>query len=284
MMPPAFDYARPASLQEALVLLAANEDAKVLAGGHSLIPMMKMRLAAPSLLVDIQALPDLVGVNYADGRFRIGALTTHAALAASEVLHHHARVLWDAANAIGDAQVRNRGTIGGALAHGDPACDFSAAVLALDATFTLVGGNGARTVPAAAFFRGVFDTALEGAEVLTEIGFEGAARSAYAKYPHPASHYPLVGVASVLEVHEGRIASARVAVTGVSDYAFRAGAVEKALAGVDPRDEAAVRAACAGTAAGVEVRADIEASSGYRSAMTDVYAARAVKAAAGAAG
>jgi carbon-monoxide dehydrogenase medium subunit len=279
MIPSAFDYTRPASLKEAVAILNGNEDAKILAGGHSLIPMMKMRLAAPSLLVDIQAIPELTGVHYVNGHFTVGALTTHATLAASEVLHRHARVLWDAANAIGDPMVRNRGTIGGALAHGDPACDFSAAAHALDASVTLFGKNGARKVPIASFLHGMFDTALERDEVLTEIAFEGTAHSAYTKYPHPASHYPLIGVAVKLDVRDHRIGAARVAVTGVSDTAFRAGAVEKALAGVDPSDDAAVKAACAGATAGVDVRSDIQASAGYRAAMVDVYAARAVKAA-----
>ncbi|MGP6157603.1 MAG: FAD binding domain-containing protein [Vulcanimicrobiaceae bacterium] len=280
MMPAAFEYTRPASLQEAVAILAGNADAKLLAGGHSLIPMMKMRLAAPSLLVDIQAIPELSGVHYVNGHFTLGALTTHASLAASEVLHRHARVLWDAANALGDPQVRNRGTIGGALAHGDPACDFSAAAHALDATLTLFGKNGTRSVPIANFLHGMFDTALARDEVLTEIAFEGTAHSAYTKFAHPASHYPLVGVAVKLDVHDRRVKSARVAVTGVADTAFRADAVEKALEGVDPGDEAAVKAACAGVTAGVDVRSDIQASAAYRAAMADVYAARAVKAAA----
>jgi carbon-monoxide dehydrogenase medium subunit len=172
--------------------------------------------------------------------------------------------------------VRNRGTIGGASAHGDPSADYPAALLALDATLTLAGKGGERRVPARDFFRGMFETALGHGEVVTAIAFEAAPHSAYVKYHHPASHYAVVGAAAALTMNGSAIASARIALTGVGDAAFRAAGVERALAGVVPTNAAALEVACAGSAAGTEARADTFASAAYRSAMADVFVARAV--------
>jgi carbon-monoxide dehydrogenase medium subunit len=281
MIPAAFDYVRAASVDEAIRLLQEHgEEAKLLAGGHSLIPMMKLRLAAPAMLIDIAGIPQLGAIALAGRRVTIGALTTHAALAASEELRQDAPALWDAANQLGDPQVRNRGTIGGACAHGDPAADYPAVLQALDATFTLAGPDGQRDVPAAEFFRGMFDTALGSAEVLTRIAFDAAPKSAYVKYHHPASHYAVVGAAVVLELDGLRIRTARVALTGIGDAAFRAQAAEAALAGVDVRDAAALKASCAALAAGVEARSDTFASAAYRAAMADVFVHRAIERAA----
>jgi carbon-monoxide dehydrogenase medium subunit len=281
MIPSKFDYAKPASLAEAFALLGQhNGDAKILAGGHSLIPMMKLRLAEPAFLIDLAGIADLSGISFDGKRFTIGAMTKHAAIAANADLKAHAPVLWDAANVLGDPQVRNRGTIGGALANGDPACDYAAVAFALDATFTIAGKDGTREESAGGFMTGMFETALAPHEVLVSISFDAAPHSAYAKYHHPASHYAIVGAAAVLTLAGGKIADARIGITGVGDHAYRAGAVEKALAGIDPSDAAALKAAVAGSAAGQDVRHDTQASSEYRAAMSDAYARRAIAAAA----
>ena len=277
MIASAFEYCRPQTLTEALHLLRFHgDDAKLLAGGHSLIPMMKLRLAQPGVLIDIGSLPGLSGIAMRDGRVTIGALTTHAALAASDELRRHGPALWDAANELGDPQVRNRGTAGGACAHGDPAADYPAVMLALEATFTLTGGDGERRVEARDFFLGMFETALAPNEILTAISFEPQPHSAYCKLEHPASHYALVGAAASVVLSGGRIASARVALSGAGDLAFRASEVEIGLSNADPHDPDAIAAACAAAAAGADVRSDVAASAEYRTAMADVYAARAV--------
>jgi carbon-monoxide dehydrogenase medium subunit len=276
----AFEYYRPASLDEALRLLGGRDDAKILAGGHSLIPMMKLRLAEPAALVDIAAIPDLGRIDFDGKRFRIGALVTHATLAANRDLEKNAPALWDAANHIGDPQVRNRGTIGGSASHGDPSADYPSVLLALGATLSLAGKSGSRDVGADAFFRGMFDTALAPGEILTTVSFDAAPASAYAKYQHPASGYAMVGVAANLRLNGGTVGEARIAVTGVGDSAFRAGNVEKALAGARAGDADAIKKACSNAASGVDARSDSQASGTYRAAMADVYAARAVSAAA----
>jgi aerobic carbon-monoxide dehydrogenase medium subunit len=280
MIATAFEYRRPRSLDEAVRLLGENPDGKLLAGGHSLIPMMKLRLAQPSVLIDIARLPDMSGIRKTAEqgriRFTIGALTKHAEIAASEELRAHAPVLWEAANALGDPQVRNRGTIGGACAHGDPSADFPAVMLALDARFTLVGPGGKRELSADEFFRGMFETALEPNEVVTAVSFDASPRSAYEKLPHPASHYALVGVAACLDYSGGKITGARIAITGVGDSAFRAKGVETSLTGKATSDTKALRDACTAVARGVDVRSEIEASAAYRGAMADVYTERAV--------
>ena len=277
MISAAFDYVRATSVDDAIRLLGEHgEEAKLLAGGHSLIPMMKLRLATPPVLIDIGGIPQLDGIAVRGDRITIGALTKHAALAASDELRRRAPALWDAANDLGDPQVRNRGTIGGASAHGDPSADYPAVLQALEATFTLSGKGGTRELRAAEFFRGMFDTALGAQEILTQIAFDAAPNSAYVKYHHPASHYAVVGVAAVLRLNGGRIGNARLAITGIGDAAFRAAGVERALAGLDPQDAEAVRAACADAARGVTARSDVFASATYRAAMASVYAARSV--------
>jgi carbon-monoxide dehydrogenase medium subunit len=277
MIPAAFDYVRANSVNEAIALLEQHGDeAKLLAGGHSLIPMMKLRLAAPATLIDITGIPALDSIEVDGNRVTIGALTKHAALAASKELEKRAPALWDAANQLGDPQVRNRGTIGGASAHGDPSADYPAVLQALDATFTIVGKGGERTLSAGEFFQGMFATALEVNEVLTSIAFDAAPRSAYIKYHHPASHYAVVGAAVALTMDGGTIGTARVAITGVGDAAYRASGVEAALEGVKASDVDAVRAACAGAASGHDARSDVHASGAYRAAMADVFTARAV--------
>jgi carbon-monoxide dehydrogenase medium subunit len=277
MIPATFGYHRATSVDDAIRLLGEHgDDAKLLAGGHSLIPMMKLRLSTPSVLIDIGGIPQLDAIDASGGRITIGALAKHAALAASDALKKSAPALWDAANDLGDPQVRNRGTIGGASAHGDPAADYPAVLQALDATFTLTGKNGTRELIASDFFQGMFETALGTNEVLTKIAFDAAPNSAYVKFHHPASHYAVVGVAAVLMMSGGTIESARIAVTGIGDSAFRASGVESALKGVKPSDADALKAACTGVAASVTARSDTFASASYRTAMADVYAARAI--------
>lgn len=280
MIPVAFSYVRAHDVPDALRLLEEHgDDAKLLAGGHSLIPMMKLRLAAPGVIIDIGGITGLSGISHDGKRVALGALTTHAALAASHELAEHAPVLSQAANELGDPQVRNRGTVGGACAHGDPAADYPAVMLALDATFTLAGDRGSRDIGADAFFIGMFETALAPREVLTSIAFAAAPHSAYAKFHHPASGYAVVGAAVNLTLAGDRIAAARVAFTGVGDAAFRAPGVESALSGVAIADSAQLDAACRGAAAGVEARSDAFASGEYRAAMADVFVRRAIEAA-----
>ena len=277
MIPVAFSYVRARDVADALRLLGEHGDeAKLLAGGHSLIPMMKLRLATPGVIVDIGAIPGLARIAHDGKRIAIGALTTHAALAESRELREHAPALSQAANELGDPQVRNRGTAGGACAHGDPSADYPAVMLALDATFSLTGASGTREVDADAFFVGMFETALDPREVLTSIAFAAAPHSAYAKFHHPASGYAVVGAAVNLTVAAGRIAAARVAFTGVGDAPFRAHGVEAALAGVKTGDTAALDAACRDAAAGIDARGDTFASGEYRSAMADVFVRRAL--------
>jgi carbon-monoxide dehydrogenase medium subunit len=280
MIPIAFSYVRARDVPDALRLLVEHgDDAKLLAGGHSLIPMMKLRLATPSALIDIGTIPGLAGITHTGGRFALGALTTHAALAASAELRFHAAVLEQAANELGDPQVRNRGTVGGACAHGDPSADYPAVMLALDATFTLTGANGSRDVGADDFFVGMFETALDPHELLTSIAFADAPHSAYTKFHHPASGYAVVGAAVNLTLAGDRIVRARVACSGTGDSAYRAFGVEAALAGVAVADTAALDAACVGAAAGIDARGDNFATAEYRAALADVYVRRAVAAA-----
>jgi carbon-monoxide dehydrogenase medium subunit len=281
MIPSAFDYVRASSVDEAIKLLGERgEDAKILAGGMSLIPMMKLRFAAPQTLIDIRKIPSLQGIAVSGERVTIGALTNHAAIAADTGLRKAAPVLWDAANVLGDPQVRNLGTIGGSLSHADPAADYPAVMLALEAEFTVAGPAGARKIKAADFFTGMFETGLSEREILTSVSFNAAPVSAYVKFHHPASHYAVVGAAAVLELDAGKIENARVALTGLYETAFRAPAVERALTGVQAGDEAAVEKATAGAAGEGEARGDTFASGKYRKAMAAVYAARAVQRAA----
>ena len=281
MIPAAFEYVRVSSVEEALRLLdQGGDDVKLLAGGHSLLPMMKLRFASPTKLIDIAGIPHLAEIAIAGKRISIGALATHASLAADTRLEASAPALWDAANGLGDAQVRNRGTIGGSAAHADAAADYPAVLLALDAAFTIAGLEGTTQLPASEFFLGMFETALDHNEVLTGLSFDAAPHSAYAKYHHPASHYAVVGAAAVLEMKGDAIVSARVAITGLGDRAFRVPAVERALSGLKPADAAALSAACSGAGRGVEARSDTFASAAYRTAMADVYVERAVRSAA----
>jgi aerobic carbon-monoxide dehydrogenase medium subunit len=279
MIPVAFDYRRPTSVEEAVQILSEHAgEARALAGGHSLIPLMKLRLSAPGVLVDIGRL-GLSGIE--DGNpIRVGATTTHAELAASAALASNAPVLSEAAAQIGDPQVRHRGTIGGSLAHADPAGDLPAAVVALDAEIVITGTSGERAVRAGDFFQDLFTVDLAEDELITAVRFAPAPASAYAKLPQRASHYALVGIAAALDVSGGTCQSARIAVTGIGSHSQRVPAVEEALAGRS-LDDGTIAEAAELIADGIrDVNEDIHASADYRREMAKIFARRAIAAAA----
>jgi carbon-monoxide dehydrogenase medium subunit len=278
MIPTPFDYRRAATLDEAVAqLAAANGSAKLIAGGHSLVPLMKLRLAEPRMLIDIGHIPDLSGIREKDGWIEIGAGTVHHDVAVSAVLKHACPLIAEAAASIGDQQVRNRGTIGGSLAHADPSADYPAVMLALDADVHIVGPRGSRTVKAAAFFRDLFTVDLAADEILVAVRFSPARVSGYCKLVQRASHFAIVGVGAVLEVSGGKVITARIGVTGAGATATRLTKVEAALVGQTASSELI---AAATKNAGADVRtvnADIHASEDYRRAMISVFARRALE-------
>ena len=280
MIPAEFDYVAPRSLEEALRRLAAEPGAKLLAGGMSLIPAMKHRLAQPPLLVDLARIPGLAGVAADRGALRIGALVTHGALLAADAARA-LPVLAEAAAVIGDVQVRSRGTFGGSLVHADPAGDWPAVFLALGGEAKLASPKGERTVRAEDFFVSMLTSALREDEVLTEVALPlaGARRgSAYRKLRQLASGFALVGVAAVVDLDaRGRIERAALGVTGVNAVPFRARSVEARLAGGATSPEA-LREACARVDE-ADPMDDLHASADYRSHLLPVLAARALAAA-----
>lgn len=284
MIPAPFDYVAPATLDEALSLLAERQDdAKILAGGHSLIPAMKLRLAQPAMLVDIGRIRDLSYITEGDGQIRVGAMTTHYQLESSERLREICPLLPECAAAIGDVQVRNKGTIGGSLAHADPAADWPAAVIALRAEMVVTSARGERTVPADDFFVDMLTTALLPDEILREIRVPlppHGTGQAYTKVPHPASGFAVVGVAVTLaRGADGNCQGAGVGVTGAAAKAYRAAGVEDALNN-HALDGQAIAAAAAHAADGVDANSDLYASADYRRHLAVVYTRRAVEAAA----
>ena len=283
-----FDYHRARSLADAQRLLAATPGAKLLAGGHSLVPLLKLRLAAPLAVIDIGRIPELRGISREGDIIRIGALTTHAELASSAELRTSAAALADAAANVGDPAVRNRGTIGGNVAHADPASDLPTVLVALGASFVAVGPKGERRVPADRFFTGIMSTALAEDEILSAVLVPASVRgqgSAYVKFSHPASRYAVIGAAALVTVMDGTCSDARVALGGLLPHARRMPAVEKALTGIRT-DEAAVATASTQVRADLkdDVIGDIYASAEYRTAMAPVYVKRAVAAAVARAG
>jgi carbon-monoxide dehydrogenase medium subunit len=278
MIPNAFDYQRAGSLDEALSLVG-TPGTKVIAGGMSLLPLMKLRLASPERLVDIGRLNELKGVRQLpDGRMAIGALTTYRELADSPVNAYG--LFRDALPDIGDVQVRNRGTVGGAIAHSDPASDLPAVLLALDGEIVARSRRGERAIPADGFFRGAFETALDDDEIVTEVRIlapRDDAGSAFVSLMQRASGYSIVGVAAVV-IKEGgsAITRAMVAITGVGEAPYRAKGVEVALIGNEGTTEAIVAAASHATD-GVTVNSDIHADAEYRTAMAGVYTRRAIQ-------
>jgi aerobic carbon-monoxide dehydrogenase medium subunit len=287
MYPATFEYHRPASVEEAVGLLGKHrDDAKVLAGGHSLIPLMKLRLAQPKHVVDIGRIGALSGIREEGGAIVIGALTTHYTIESSAALKSKCPVLAEAGAMIGDPQVRNLGTMGGSLAHADPAADWPAVVLALGAELRAVGPKGARTIKADDFFKDLLTTALGPDEILTEIRVPVLARgtgAAYVKHPHPASRFAVVGVAAVLTMSGATCQKASVAVTGVGPKATRAKGVEAALGG-KALDAQSIAAAAEKAADGIAITADLQGSEEYKAHLTRVYTRRALEAAASRAG
>jgi len=282
MIPAQFEYHAPTTVSEVLRLLTTLPDAKVLAGGHSLLPLMKLRLATPSHVIDLRRVGDLAYVRDTGPALALGALTTHWTIASSQLIQQKTPVLAECAGQIGDVQVRNMGTIGGSLAHADPAADYPAAVVALEAEITAEGPHGRRTIAADDFFTGVFSTALHPDEILVEVNvpvLPPRTGSAYLKFPHPASGFAVVGVAAVVTVDgKGRCERARVGITGVGRAAYRARTMEDALTG-KALDDQAIAAAAEKAADGVEPNEDIFASAEYRRHLAQVFARRAVQAA-----
>lgn len=281
MTPSAFEYMRPTSLAEAVRLLANHaDDAKILAGGHSLVPMMKLRLAARKILIDIGRLSELSGIREDNGTIILGACTTHYAAETSALLKQRCPLLVETAAAIGDVQVRNRGTIGGSVAHADPAADWPAAMLALEAQMTLMQRAGTRTLTAADFFVDLLTTAMENNEILTEIRVPAnAPRSggAYCKVLQPASGFALTGVAAQVTLGaDNTLQRVAVGITGVSSKPFRASATETALQGQRATAETIAQAATK-AADGVEALEDIHASAEYRLHLARVYTKRALQ-------
>jgi carbon-monoxide dehydrogenase medium subunit len=279
-----FDYYRAKSVEEAGTLLKQHPGAKLLAGGHTLIPLLKLRLASPPAVIDIGRIAALKGVEAKGGVLRIGALTTHAEIAASAVVRDQCAALAEAAGHVGDPAVRNRGTIGGNVAHADPASDLPTVLAALGASFVITSGGGQRTVPVNQFFTGLMTTALGEGDLLTAIEVPAQAAgqgSAYVKFEHPASRYAVLGVAAVVGVSGGTCKSAAIAVGGLVPRPARAASVERRLVGQALAD-AAVAAAAAevGADLGGDIIGDIYASAEYRKAVAPVWVKKAVAAAA----
>jgi carbon-monoxide dehydrogenase medium subunit len=287
MKPAPFEYRRPETLEEALALLQEHGDeAKVLAGGQSLVPVLNMRLLRPSVVVDVNALPGLDHVEAVNGHVRVGALVRQRALEASPLTPERLPLVAEALPHVGHFVTRGRGTIGGSIAHADPASDLPAVLLALEATVVARSQKGDRSIPITSFFRGPFQTALADNEIITEIRLPAPSEgygSAYVNIEQPASGYAIAGVAAVLGHSGGVMGSTiiedvRVGITGVADHAYRASAVENALRGTDCSRDRIARAS-EQAAQGVEVNSDIHADREYRTAMAQVLARRAIEAA-----
>jgi carbon-monoxide dehydrogenase medium subunit len=280
MYPAKFDYHRASSVAQALDLLAQKDDAKLLAGGHSLLPMMKLRLAQPANLIDIGGIAELRGIERAGGGVRIGALTTHAEIAASDVLKRACPMVPEAAAKIGDPQVRNRGTIGGNLSHADPGSDLPAVVRALDATLHLVAKSGRRTAKAADFFVDLLTTDIRDGEILTAVevpALGDGAGCCYLKFEHPASGYAVVGAAAIVRLgRDGRCESARLCFNGVTATPLDAAAVTGALTG-KALDDAAIDQAVNGKLEASDPLGDVFASGEYRVHLAKVFGRRALK-------
>jgi len=273
MIPAAFDYYQPKTLEEAIGLLASNDEAKVLAGGHSLLPAMKLRLAQPKALVDLSRIAELNYIREENGQIVIGAMTTHFEIESSALLREKCPLLPEVAAHIGDVQVRNKGTFGGSLVHADPAADWPAAALALDAEFQIAGLSARRTVPAADFFVEMMQSAVQSNEILREIRVPVTPKSvAYAKFAQKASGFAIAGVAVVIEKTNREV---RIGITGVAPKAYRAIAVENELRG-KPLSPESIRAASAKAAEGIDSLNDIHASAEFRAHLARVHCARAL--------
>lgn len=283
MIPAQFDYLAPRTIDEAVALLAEHQDdAKILAGGHSLIPAMKLRLAMPQILIDIGRIEGLSYIKEEGGQILIGAMTTHYHLESSDLLREICPVIPETAAQIGDVQVRNKGTLGGSLAHADPAADWPAVMLALDASVVTIGPNGERVIKADDLFVDMLTTSLEPNEIIREIRINrGDARAvqAYVKVPQPASGFAVVGVAVNLSLGEDRSCkSARIGVTGVGSKAYRASGVEQAITGTT-LDAEVIESAASHATDGIDINGDLYASADYRKHLAQVHTRRAIEAA-----
>jgi carbon-monoxide dehydrogenase medium subunit len=281
MIPGQFDYIAPATLDEAVSLLAQHQDeAKILAGGHSLIPAMKLRLAMPQLLIDIGRIKDLSYIREEGGQICIGAMTTHYEIEFSDQLRKICPILPEAAAQIGDVQVRNRGTIGGSIAHSDPAADWPAVLVALDAQIVAVSPNGERAIKVDDFFLDLLTTALGPGEILREIRFNapsGRYGQAYLKAPQPASGFAVVGSAvHLVKGQDDRCESINIGITGVASKAYRARSVSDSLKGDSLAEDSEALKSIDPTA-GVDVNGDLYASAEYRRHLAAVYTRRAIR-------
>jgi aerobic carbon-monoxide dehydrogenase medium subunit len=272
-----FEYTRATSLDDALAKLgAAAGDGKFIAGGHSLVPLMKLRLSEPKMLIDIARIPGMSGISLKDGMIDIRAGTVHHDVAASELLQKACPVIADAAAEIGDPQVRNRGTLGGSLAHADPAADYPAVMLALDADIHVKGPRGWRLIKANDFFQGMFTVDLGADEIIAGVQFKPVTSAAYAKLHQRASHFAIVGVAAALDVSKGVIQSARVGLTGACSHATRLTEVEQALAGKPLSADSIEAASRVASKSVTDINSDLHASADYRRAMIPVFTRRAL--------
>jgi aerobic carbon-monoxide dehydrogenase medium subunit len=282
MIPTQFDYVAPTSVADALsALAAAGDDAKIMAGGQSLLPVLRMRLNAPEMVIDLGQIPGLSGISEDGDTLVIGALTTHAEVASSALVAEHASLLSKAAAHVADPQIRHRGTLGGALAHADPAGDLGAPILALEATLVIAGPSGTRTVSADDFFVDLFETAIGDDEILTEIRIPKHTGwgAHYEKFVRVAQQWPIVAVAATVRVEGGAISEARVGLTNMGSTPLRARGVEAVLAG-EAITEEAVGAAAAGAAEGTNPASDLNGDAAYRKHLATVLTRRAVLAAA----
>ncbi len=281
MIPAQFDYVRPSTPEEAVAALQGSDDAKILAGGQSLLPVLRLRLAAPELIVDLGGIPELRGVREDGDHIVIGAMTTHHDVIRDELVREHVGLLADAEATVADPQVRHRGTLGGSLAHADPAGDLGAVALALDAEFVIVGSEGRRTVPAAEFFVDYFTTALAEDELLAEIRFPRYTgwRHHYEKFNRTAQAWSMVAVAVALNVDSsGTITEARVGLTNMGTTPIRASGVEQALVGQQAGEDSA-KAAAQHATEGTAAPSDADAAADYREHLARVLTGRAVLAA-----
>jgi carbon-monoxide dehydrogenase medium subunit len=283
VIPAKFDYVKPSSVEEAVRALAeGGEDAKIIAGGQSLLPVLRLRLAAPSLLVDLGGIADLKGIRDDGDGIVVGAMTPYFEIISDNLVQEHVALLAQATQTVADNQVRHRGTLGGALAHADPAGDLGAPALALDAQMTIAGASGSRTVSAAEFFVDYFTTAIGEGEILTEIRFPKYTGwgSHYEKFNRTAQAWSMCAVAAAVRVEGGSIAEARVGLTNMGTTPIRATGVEQALVG-QPATAEAVRAAAEHATEGTAAPSDADAASDYREHLAKVLTGRAVLAAAG---
>jgi carbon-monoxide dehydrogenase medium subunit len=282
MYPAAFEYHAPSTVKDALKLLGKLEDAKILAGGHSLVPMMKLRLAQPKHLIDLRKVSALSGIKETKNAIEVGAMTTHWEMESSSVIRAKAPVVAETAAVIGDPAVRNKGTVGGSLAHADPAADMPATAIALGFEMVCEGPKGKRTVKVDDWFQGLMATALGDNELLTLVRiplWPAGSGAAYLKFPHPASRFAVVGVCAALTVdRNGTCSRASVGVTGAGTHAVRARGVEAGLTGRQ-LDAATIEAAAQKAAEGVDVQADLQGSVEYKSHLCRVFARRAIEAA-----